>query len=72
MTHNRRDLDALSSAKRLLLVRSLWDSLVDSAEPTPLTPSELRLLEVRVAYADRIDAEWFSLKQILADRADGR
>jgi putative addiction module component (TIGR02574 family) len=72
MTHNNLDLDSLSCAERLLLVQALWDSLVEVAEPIPLNEAELRWLEDRIAYADRLDAEWFSFDQLVADFAGRR
>lgn len=67
-----KDIESLGQAERILLVQDLWNSVLDSAESLPLNPAEHHWLGERVAYAQRLDAEWFSFEQITAARSARR
>lgn len=60
------DYTALSVPERIVLAQDLWDSVIGEAETLPLNPSEAQWLKQRITYADRLDAEWFGLQEILA------
>jgi putative addiction module component (TIGR02574 family) len=61
---NAPDISHLTPAERILLVQTLWDSLVPIQEREPLTPAQQQEIERRLAAADRGEMSYSSWEDV--------